>query len=92
MGMIISVFFQLTLFVIAAIQFEIHFFSEEFEENYIIRNEGIWYLAGILTMIFLIISIALLLLDLNLIIFHFWLISHKMTTFDYMMGKWGKTD
>ena len=91
MGMIISVFFTLLFFSIGSIQYTFHFF-DGYEKNYILVNEFVWYLAGVLVMIFMGVSVALLILDINLIIFHFWLIKKNKTTFDFMLSKWASAD
>ena len=76
--MIASVFFNLLLF---SILFNIHIY-----EKYNQMTSGVvgYFLAELLYSLITAISC---LLDLQLLLFHLWLIYHKMTTYEYILKK-----
>lgn len=91
LGLIISVFFSCGTFC-AIVGFFIKLYfskNEKGQENItkILTSQITFNIFFVLVWIFGIITVVFVILDLNLIFFHIWLMRKKITTYEYILGK-----
>lgn len=91
LGLIISVFFSCGSFcAIGAFFIKLYFSQDERMQEYtakILTDEIIFHIFFVLVWIFGIITVVFVILDLNLIFFHIWLMRKKISTYEYILGK-----
>ena len=63
-------------------------FEQNLDSNIVLRNNFIKEVGLVLIYILGVVSVIMLILDLNLIIFHLWLINEGKTTFDFLTERW----